>query len=202
MSLAYILSPFFPLTAVLILQSCLQELLIVLLTGTSFLAFSLPIPHNFTFSFFCRMYATSLCYVSIVWLSCSTFSIDPFLLPTTQLHSAPKTFHLKVFKAICFISLPEVSFLPTYSVIHPLPGLQNSSQLAFPLKTTDSSARFIPNFTGFIVTNCTISSGCCFLDMIPEVKQPELQCYEECFLEPPVLMDVVLQLLPLPMVSV
>lgn len=43
----------------------------------------------------------------------------------------------------------------------------------FLLKMSNFCARFILNSVGFIVTNCTISSGCCFLEMVPEVKNDQ-----------------------------
>lgn len=132
------------------------------------------------FSLLCAMLLTALHQPSLT-VTCSSFSIDPFLFPATCSCSALKTFNLKFLMQPVSSLCQRYHSFPHIEAIQQLPDLQSSSQLAFFLQMTMSCAKFIPNFMGFRVTSCTISSGCCFLEIVPEVKQPESQCFEECF---------------------
>lgn len=127
------------------------------------------------FSFLCVTLFTGLQLFTVLHqhsltVTCSTFSIDPFLFPATCSCSALKTFNLKFLMQSVSSLCQRYHSFPHIGAIQQLPDQQSSSQLAFFLQMTMSCAKFIPNFMGFIVTSCTISSGCCFLEIVPEVK--------------------------------
>lgn len=158
-----VFKPITTLQSVLLLQIGLLERLMILLIGIHiFLPFSLA-------------FSTKNGPIPYVMSAQSDNHIKPFhrSISISILCSVIKTFNLKDSHTVCFISLPKVTVLPAHQVIHHLPGLQNSSQFTFSLKMTNSNARFISNFMGFLVTIVHFLQVIfSLLEIISEVVQP------------------------------